>query len=189
MEKQIDALEAKSFGNTALEATVPAAHPGAAPASHENSQSDEASANAAQFAAVAAHIVRSANWFYWIAGLSLVNVVTGMFGGNWKFAIGLGMSEALSAIANEIKTSGGSTNVMAVLYAASLCITAFFAACGWFARRPSSVAFIIGMAAFALDTIIFVLVSDWIGVAFHGLALYYLWRGLSITLQIKKLQS
>jgi hypothetical protein len=185
MEKRVEEFEATPFGAAALETAAPQVHP---ESSQANPTHEAQAASAAQWAAIGANIARSANWFYWIAGLSLVNLLVGVSGGQWKFAIGLGISELLSGIADEVKTGGGSTAVIVVLYAASLCVTAFFATCGWFARRPSAVAFIVGMVAFGLDTIVFVMFSDWMGVAFHGLALYYLWRGLSITLQVKKLQ-
>lgn len=196
MEIQIDTAGDKTLNHSTDEATAHVAQgidesqpaPAVSPKVMEIGTADESQAMSTRLAAVQPHIIRSANWFYWIAGLSLANVASGVFGGSWKFAIGLGMSEVLSGLAMGINANGGSTTSIFLLYGASLCVTAFFAACGWFARRPSVVAFVVGMTVFALDTLIFVYVQDWIGVAFHGLALFYLWRGLSITRQFKKLQ-
>ncbi|HEY8027149.1 MAG TPA: hypothetical protein VIF60_21590 [Burkholderiaceae bacterium] len=133
------------------------------------------------------HIIRSANWFYWIAGLSVVNLVAVLIGANFRFLIGLGFSEALGEIAQQATANGGAEATVAVCYVIGFACAGFFAACGWFARRPSNVAFIVGAAVFALDTLVFVFASDWIGVAFHGLALYYLWRGIQATMQYKKI--
>ena len=58
---------------------------------------------------------------------------------------------------------------------------------GWLAQRPSIAAFLFGIALFALDTVIFVLARDWIGVAFHGLALYFLWKGFTAAREMKRL--
>jgi hypothetical protein len=60
------------------------------------------------------------------------------------------------------------------------------AACGWFARRASTVAFGIGMLAFAMDALLCVLAADWIGVAFHVLALCYLWGGFRSARRLRK---
>jgi hypothetical protein len=65
------------------------------------------------------------------------------------------------------------------LWLSAFASIAFFAACGWLARRPSVIAFGGGIAIFALDSAIFLLAHDWIGLGFHGLALYFLWSGLS----------
>lgn len=109
-----------------------------------------------------------ASWFYWIAGLSLVNAVTSAMGSTWGFVIGLGITQLLG------------TGVLA--YA---CIGGFVLL-GWLARRPSVAAFAIGIALFGLDTFLFIAIGDWIGIAFHGLALYFLWNGLGAARAIKR---
>jgi hypothetical protein len=135
-----------------------------------------------------ANIVRSANWFYWIAGLSIVNLVALVIGAKFHFVIGLGMSEWLGAVAMQLVAAGGAAGMVALLVVAGFAVAAFFAACGWFARRPSIVAFAIGMAVFALDTLIYINSGEWICVAFHAWALYALWRGVSATQQFKAIK-
>ena len=136
-------------------------------------------------AIIMTHVLRGANWFYWIAGLSLVNIGAVMFGMNFRFLIGLGFSEMLGELAKDAEAiPGGSTSAF-LYFAIGISLAGFFGACGWFARRPSSVAFITGTIVFALDTIIFVLAQDWIGVAFHAWAIYALWRGFVATNQWK----
>ena len=127
------------------------------------------------------HIVRAANWFYWIAGLSLVNLGAIATGASFRFIIGLGFLQILGGEAKSMAVSGGSNGALLIACAGGVALTAFFVACGWFARRPSMVAFIAGIAVFALDTLIFIRAADWIGVAFHGWAIYALWRGVTAT--------
>ena len=55
-----------------------------------------------------------------------------------------------------------------------------------FAQRPSVAAFVIGGTLFALDTLIFVVAFDLVGIAFHVLALYFLWRGLAAAREMKR---
>jgi hypothetical protein len=128
-----------------------------------------------------------ASWFYWIAGLSLVNAVIAAAGSNWSFIIGLGIPQLLTGVARGLPGDAASTVIIAILWIVSFAIAGFFAACGWFAKRPSVVAFTAGMVLFALDTLIFVVAEDWIGVGFHALALYFFWKGLSAAREYKKL--
>jgi len=200
MEMELDANEVKPVtGHTQAQATTNMtadAAASSAPVAHAQQEqapaqvvTDASQMRAEQLAFAAARVIRSANWFYWIAGLSAINVMSGAFGATMKFIIGLGISEIFTEIATGTAADGGSTTSIALLYAASLGVTVFFAACGWFARRPSTVAFVVGMAAFALDTLIFVFASDWIGVAFHAYVLFNLWRGFAATSEFKKLQA
>ena len=127
-----------------------------------------------------------ANWFYWIAGLSIVNEVAAMMGSNWGFIFGLGVTQVLSAIA-QAAAADGATSGAVVAWGLGLGACALFLLAGWLARRPSVAAFVAGMALFALDTLIFVLAADWIGVAVHAFALYCLYTGLRAARELKAL--
>jgi hypothetical protein len=119
-----------------------------------------------------------ASWFFWVAGLSLVNALATAFGSTWGFVIGLGFSQVLSAAAASANEAD-STSLFVVAWAANIALLAGFAAIGWFARKPSALLFGIGLVIFALDTLIFLIAQDWMGVAFHGLALFFMWQGFS----------
>ena len=173
-------MQTESGGNA--ESTNPYVNPTQAVNSEQAHLSEQ---KAAACAVVMTHIVRAANWFYWIAGLSLVNLAAIATGANFRFVIGLGFSEMLGGWAKNMTETAGSNGAILAACAGGVALTAFFAACGWFARRPSMVAFIIGMVVFALDTVVFVLAKDWIGVAFHAYAIYGLWRGIPAISQYK----
>jgi len=135
-------------------------------------------------------IESSANWFYWIAGLSAVNMFISAVGSNWSFVIGIGATQFLSGV---IRVAAAEANPpvisIGILWILNLGLAGFFAACGWFARRPSTVAFVAGMVLFGLDTIIFLMIGDWIGVIFHAIALYSLWPGLVAGRELKRLSA
>jgi hypothetical protein len=129
-----------------------------------------------------------ANWFYWIAALSAVNAVVALMGSNWGFAIGLGISQVMTAIATELQKDVTSSSAITIaLWVLSFAAIAFIAGCGNFARRPSTVAFVVGIVIFGLDTLIFLLAGDWIGVIFHFIALFFLWSGMSAGRELKKM--
>ncbi len=158
-----------------------------ATASANEGADDAAAQQQAQAAAIRHQLESGANWFYWIAGLSLVNVVLAISGSNTTFVIGLGIAQITTAMAVAVQAESGMGGAVKGLWAASFLLAAAMAACGWFARKPSSAAFIGGMVVFGLDTLIFLSAQSWLGVAFHGLALFYLWQGFSAGRQLKSL--
>jgi hypothetical protein len=70
--------------------------------------------------------------------------------------------------------------------ALSATIAGVFVVLGYFARGASAAAFVVGMALYALDSLLFVLVGDWIAVGFHGFVLFMLFGGLSILQAVRR---
>src|SRR5207245_2159091 len=55
----------------------------------------------------AEQVVKSgANWFVWIAGLSVVNSIVGMSGGHLHFIFGLGITQIVDALAHQAGSAG-----------------------------------------------------------------------------------
>jgi hypothetical protein len=51
-------------------------------------------------------------------------------------------------------------------------LAGIFVVLGYIARQGRNWVIIIGVVLYALDTIIFVFLQDWISIAFHGFAIY-----------------
>jgi hypothetical protein len=120
-------------------------------------------------------VMRSgARWFYWIAALSAVNSVLFLTGSSWGFAIGLGLSDVANGIGQYAIT--GTTGIAVALVLDAL-IAGGFAGLGRMAERGAQWAFIVGMVVYFLDIGLLLWATDWLSVAFHGLALFYLFRG------------
>jgi hypothetical protein len=119
-----------------------------------------------------AQVHSAATWFYWIAGLSLVNSIAAFSGSSWRFILGLGIPEVLRQM------FAGASGSEAVALALSVLVAGVFILFGFFAYRAQVWAFVAGMVLFAADGVIFLIGSRWIGVAFHALVLYWLFRGL-----------
>ena len=128
-----------------------------------------------------------ANWFYWIAALSLINSVIMLFNGNWSFLAGLGITQVIDAIAIQVSAAGGSgANVIALMM--DIIVAAFFAFFGFMAGKRQGWAFITGMVLYFLDGLIFLLVQGWLSIAFHLFALYCIYQGLRALNQLRKLE-
>jgi len=130
-----------------------------------------------------------ANWFYWIAGLSLVNSVVQLFGSDYNFIIGLGITQVLDAFA-QVTTESVTGSTAAVVRGAALfldvLVAGVFSLFGLFAGRGRGWAFVVGMILYALDGLIFLFVQEWMSLGFHAFALYGIWAGYS---SLRKLQT
>ena len=120
-----------------------------------------------------------ASWFYWIAGLSLINSISAFSGSTWRFIIGLGITQIIDVFGTRLETGG-----KLVSLALDLCVAGLFILFGVFAHKAHTWAFLVGMVLFALDGLIFLLAQDWLGVGFHALVLYWLFRGFSAARQL-----
>ncbi|MFQ5602828.1 MAG: hypothetical protein ACE5HS_06125 [bacterium] len=122
-------------------------------------------------------MLSGANWFFWIAGLSLVNSLVFMFGGQVNFIIGMGVTQIIDGIGFEL-ANGMGNSALAFFFGVNVFIVGFFVLFGYFARLGNRWAFAIGMIVYSLDGLLFLFVQDFVGIGFHGLALFYLFRGV-----------
>ncbi len=112
-----------------------------------------------------------ASWFYWIAGLSLINSAITLFGSDWGFIAGLGITQVVDAVVGEAAPDATWIAFIPNLIIAGLCVWV-----GYLAHRSGKV-FLTGMILYGLDSLLFLMVQDWIGVGFHALVLYFLFTG------------
>lgn len=130
------------------------------------------------------------SWFFWIAGLSLINTLATLFGVSWNFAIGLGITQVIDIVAMTLvsKLHGpGVLIVDGIAIVMDLGLAAMFVAFGWLARRNHAWVFILGMVIYALDGLLFVLFQSWLSVGLHAFALFGLYQGLQALYALRKL--
>lgn len=115
---------------------------------------------------------RGAKWFYWIAALSVINSVIMLNGSNTHFVVGLGVTEMFDVAGRSLHGAGQS---MALVM--SLGIAGLFGIFGYFASKMQQWSFLIGMVLYGLDAVLLLSFRDMPSAGFHGLALYFLFRG------------
>src|SRR5207249_553048 len=71
-----------------------------------------------------------AQWFYWVAALSLINCVVALTGAQWRFILGLGVTQVVQELSHR---SGPSADVTAGLV--SLAVIGLFAFFGYQATK------------------------------------------------------
>jgi hypothetical protein len=143
-------------------------------------QGAPAAAQTSTDAVAAARLRSAASWFYWIAGLSLINSISALSGSDWRFIFGLGITQILDAFGEGFGAGG---KVVALVL--NLIVAGVFVLFGVFAHKKHSWAFVTGMVLFALDGLIFVLAQDWLGVGFHAFVLFILFRGIQACRALK----
>jgi hypothetical protein len=69
----------------------------------------------------------------------------------------------------------------------NLMIAGLFVLIGLWSSRCNQFAFGIGMLLYAADAALLVLAQDWLSIGFHGLALFYMYRGFMAAQQLRGL--
>lgn len=147
--------------------------------------SDAAAARIEQRLRLESQHKNGASWFYWIAGLSLINSIAAFAGSTWGFIFGLAVTQIVDAIA---KQAGGSVATVAALVI-DVFIAGVLVFLGVIARKGQVWAYWIGMALYALDGLVSLIGAYWLGVAFHAFALYSIYHGLAALKQLRALAS
>ena len=163
---------------TELGLSNPTALPTAAPAS---AVSDPGATEglSAEFLQLHRRIKSGGSWFYWIAGLSLINSFAALTGSARGFIVGLNLTQVIDQFV--LGTSGGTKTVALVLDALTAALFVLF---GVFACKRHVWAFAVGMVLYGIDTLLTVMAGSWLGVAFHGWVLFSLFVGLKAALEL-----
>jgi len=106
-----------------------------------------------------------AGWFLWIGGLSLINTILFLTQTDFNFIFGLGITQVIDGFVSAMPPA-----IRGVGVALDLVIAAVFAGI-WYLAKRHTWPFITGMIVYAADAVIFIVVQEWIGVAFHAFAL------------------
>jgi hypothetical protein len=121
---------------------------------------------------LAKQIKTGSSWLYAIAGLSLVNSVLYMAGSDIGFVVGLVITTSMDIIASELGIVG---RVIALMF--NVTISGGFFALAYFASKRHKWAFMVGLIIYALDTFLILPEKVWMGIIFHFLALFFIFKG------------
>jgi len=130
------------------------------------------------------------NWYFWIAGLSLLNTIIYLLGNNLTFVVGLGATQIVDgfmhALAKEFGTGGSIVRLIG--FAIDVFIAGIFVAIGVLGRKRYRAPIVIGMVLYAIDGIILLLFQDFLGAGFHAFALVGIWNGLKSASELASLE-
>ncbi len=132
-----------------------------------------------------------AGWFFWIAGLSLVNSIILMVGGQWNFLVGLGITQVIDGIVSGVAAeadASAATIIKILAFVADILVAGLFVTFGVLAMKRYKISFIIGMVLYALDGLIFLIVPDFLSIGFHLFALFGLYGGLQAHMKFTEIE-
>lgn len=117
-----------------------------------------------------------ANWFYWIAGLTLVTSVISLMGGGWSFFLSLGITQLIDGFAVYFAESfGEATKVIAIVL--DIFIIALFIGLGYLSNKRQLWAFLAGIILFGLDSLLALVIFNVLGLIIHCVVMFLMIRG------------
>ena len=125
----------------------------------------------------------SSSWFFWIAGLSVINSLIAVFGGDLRFVFGLGVTSVADALSSQSGSAGRTVSFVFTALMAGL-----FVIFGVLARKFFHWAFVVGMVVYALDGLLLLYAQDYLSFAVHGFVLFLLSKGLSASKKLSELK-
>lgn len=125
-----------------------------------------------------------ARWFYWIAGLTMVNSIVAFLGTDLMMVFGLASTLVGTYIGIEIGGAGAFIGM-----GIAVCLALAFVGFGWMAERGATWAFITGMVIYLADAAVSVYLNDWFGLAAHAFALVLIGMGLQASLRLRRQSS
>ncbi len=129
------------------------------------------------------------SWFTWIGALSVVNSVIVLFGGEWNFVLGLGITQVIDGIALGIAETAGVESALPFQLGALVIDLGVVGVCvlfGWLACRGYGWAFLVGVAFYVLDALLVLAFTDWLALAFHVFATIMILRGYGALRQLQR---
>lgn len=118
-------------------------------------------------------VLHSADWFFWLAILSVINSLIVYFYNIPNTPMALGITQWIDGTQSGIKSS--LTEGWLVI---DLLIAAALAGFGLLARRGSDIAFVVGIFVYLIDAFLTIGVRDFFGFGVHLVALFFLFKGL-----------
>jgi hypothetical protein len=120
-------------------------------------------------------------WFFWIAGLSMLNSIVFRMEGSVNFLFGLGVTQIVDIMSRIYVEEGliENTNMVSgISMVLILLISGLYVIFGLLTRKKKKWAFFVGTILYLFDGFILVLIQDYISAAFHAYILFSLFRGL-----------
>ena len=135
-----------------------------------------------------AQINQSWRWFFWLAGLSLINSIIFLADGDIQFIFGLAITQYVDAIMKLISEGSANVSLLSGLgFVINLIIAGMVAGMGVFAIRGMAWIFLVGMVLYAIDGFLFLIAASWLGVLFHAWVFFAFFKGFRACNQLKAL--
>jgi len=125
-----------------------------------------------------------AGWILAVSIFSVINSALVFFDAKLHFIVGLGITQIVDGVAHHVSSKGSIAGIVVSAFVAGL-----FLLFWKFAREGQQWAFIVAMALYAMDALIFLVLGIMLEFGFHVFALYCMYKGLSALNALDKLNN
>lgn len=126
-------------------------------------------------------ILHGADWFFWLAILSVINSLIVWYYNIPNTPVGLGITQWLDGTHSGIKAS-----LTTGWLVTDILIAAVLAMFGLLARRGSDIAFVVGIFLYIIDAFLMIGLRDLFGFGVHLVGLFFLFKGLLASRHIRE---
>ncbi len=121
------------------------------------------------------------DWFFWIAGFSVLSSVLTLLGTTYHSLFGLGTTQLIDAGFISINKEAA--------FGVDLFAVSFYVLYGFFARKGAQWAFIVGALFYLLDAALLLYLGRLLPIAFHAWALFRIFQGFQAARQLAVLRT
>ncbi|HEX6126102.1 MAG TPA: hypothetical protein VFZ23_12085 [Pyrinomonadaceae bacterium] len=126
-------------------------------------------------------VLHGADWFFWLAILSIINSLIVYFYNTPNTPVALGLTQWLDG------THGGlGASMTAGWLVINILIAGVLAMFGLMARRGSDLAFVVGIFLYVIDAFLILGLRDFWGFGIHLIGLFFLFKGLLASRHIRE---
>ena len=129
--------------------------------------------------------LNGANWFFWLAILSVINTLVVYFGRLDNTPLAFGVTQWLDGSAGTLASRVASPFSLTGV-AVDLLLAVMFAAFGYFARRGNDSVYLFGILLYAVDALLSLGLKDFWGFSVHLVGLFFLFRGLLASRHVRE---
>jgi hypothetical protein len=126
-------------------------------------------------------VLHGADWFFWIAILSLINSLIVFYYQTPNTPLALGVTRWLDGT-----TSGFNASMTLSGLATNILVAAVLAIFGLLSRRGSDIAFVVGIFLYVIDSFLVIGLRDFFGFGVHLIALFFLVKGLLASRHVRE---
>jgi hypothetical protein len=126
-------------------------------------------------------VLHGADWFFWLAILSVINSLVVYFYHTPNTPIALAITQWIDGT-----TSGFNASMTTAGLITNILVAAALAMFGLLARKGSDLAFVLGIFLYLIDAFLMIGLKDFFGFGVHLLALFFLVKGLLASRHIRE---
>mgnify|MGYP001275306983 CR=1 FL=1 len=127
-----------------------------------------------------------ANWFFWLAALSVANSLIVYFFNIANTPVAFGVTQWIDGTSGAMTAEGWRPPLTTAALGINLLIAAVFAGFGYLARRGNDAAFLLGIVLYVVDGLLSLGLKDFFGFAFHLVGFFFLFRGLLASRHVRE---